>query len=89
MFEWAYSSATKSFLVTDYLGSARNVFAYDGSGDLLQHSAYWYNTFGKQDSIVRFGLGALILMNNEKELHEALGFGMCHYVAKCRPVMYS
>ena len=80
--ERAYSTATKSFLVTDYQGNARNVFGYDGTGDLLLNTAYWYNPFGKQDSVVQFGAGAQILTYNDKELDEELDFGMYYYGAR-------
>ncbi len=54
----------------------RNVFSYDAQENLLLNAAYWYNPFGKQDSVVVYGTGGHLFTYNDKELDEELSFGM-------------
>ncbi len=73
---------TKNFIVSDHQGNVRNVFNYDAQENLLLNAAYWYNPFGKQDSVVVYGTGGHLFTYNDKELDEELSFGMYYYGAR-------
>ncbi len=67
---------TKNFIVSDHQGNVRNVFNYDAQQNIVLNAAYWYNPFGKQDSVVVYGTGGHRFTYNDKELDDDLGINL-------------